>query len=103
MIALIKSGFTEGHQRRNRPQPNDETVPEFLKHTKMFLPVFKATDAQVRHFGFPQAKQIEESEIASCKVQVKKRCCDRKKAEEEYDVARNRNYIRALNSNTTLE
>jgi len=44
VIALIKSGFTEGRQKNKRP-PNDEKVPEFLKQTRMFLPVFKATDA----------------------------------------------------------
>ena len=110
VIALIKSGFTEGRQR-NRPPPNDEAVPEFLKHTKMFLPVFKATDSQTRHFGFPKHNNWEQfittvrsakSELASCKVQVKKRCCERKKAEDEYGVARDRRYTRALNSNTTL-
>lgn len=83
VIALIKSGFTEGRQR-NRPHPNDEAVPEFLKHTKMFLPVFKATDVQNRHFGFPKNNNWEQfittvrsakSDLASCKVQVKKRCC----------------------------
>ena len=51
--ALIKSGFTEGRQK-NRPPKNEDVPPEFLKHTRMFLPVFKATDVQTKHFGFPK-------------------------------------------------
>jgi hypothetical protein len=85
VIALIKSGFTEGRQR-NRPPPNDEVLPEFLKHTKMFLPVFKATDVQTKHFGFPKHNTWDQfiktvrsakSDLASCKIQVRKKCCER--------------------------
>ena len=85
VIKLIKSGFPEGRQK-NRPPPSDEAVPQFLKHTKMFLPVFKATDVQTKHFGFPKHNTWDQfintvrstkSELASCKIQVKKRCCER--------------------------
>jgi hypothetical protein len=42
------------------------------------------------------------SDLASCKIQVKKRCCVRKEAEDEYGVNRDRRYTRMLNSRTTL-